>query len=78
MLNNYRMKEEIGENIKKEASKIFPLNNVMVRKVKMLKRPKFDLTKLMELYQERPEDVSKAKKGAEGEKEEEPKNKLAA
>ena len=78
MLNNYRMKEEIGENIKKEASKIFPLNNVMVRKVKMLKRPKFDLTKLMELYQERPEDVSKAKKGAEDEKQEEPKNKLAA
>lgn len=28
----------------------------MVRKVKLLKKPKFDLTKLMELYKEKPED----------------------
>ena len=28
----------------------------MVRKVKILKKPKFDLTKLMELYKDRPED----------------------
>ena len=27
----------------------------MVRKVKILKKPKFDLTKLMELYKDRPE-----------------------
>jgi hypothetical protein len=27
----------------------------MVRKVKILKKPKFDLTKLMELYKDAPE-----------------------
>jgi len=39
----------------------------------MLKKPKFDLTKLMELYQERPEDV----KGKTLEKGDAPKNLLA-
>ena len=47
------VKEEIGKQIQKECSKIFPLqDNCMVRKVKILKKPKFDLTKLMELYAE--------------------------
>lgn len=32
----------------------------MVRKVKILKKPKFDLTKLMELYKDRPEEAKKA------------------
>ena len=29
---------------------IFPMQNVFVRKVKVLKKPKFDLVKLMELH----------------------------
>lgn len=45
----------------------------MVRKLKLLKKPKFDLTKLMELYQDRPED---AKKQVGGDKKEEPSNLL--
>jgi len=45
---------------------------VLVRKVKVLKKPKFDLTKLMELYQDRPEVEQKGKK----EPKEEPKNLL--
>ena len=49
------MKEDIGKQIQKECSKIFPLQeNCMVRKVKILKKPKFDLTKLMELYKDKP------------------------
>jgi len=50
---NILIKEEIGKQIQKECSKIFPLHdNCMIRKVKILKKPKFDLTKLMELYKE--------------------------
>ena len=29
---------------------VYPLQNVMIRKVKMLKAPKTDITKLMELH----------------------------
>uniref|UniRef100_A0A7S3XAM7 Small ribosomal subunit protein eS1 n=1 Tax=Strombidinopsis acuminata TaxID=141414 RepID=A0A7S3XAM7_9SPIT len=47
--------ESVGKEITKECSKIFPLQNVLVKKVKVLKKPKFDLTKLMELYQDKPE-----------------------
>merc|ERR1712178_98403 len=51
------VKEEIGKRIQKECYKIFPLeDNCMVRKIKILKKPKFDLTKLMELYKDRPEE----------------------
>jgi len=44
------IQESIGKQIQKECSKIFPIQNVLIRKVKLLKKPKFDLTKLMELY----------------------------
>mmetsp|Transcript_6542 Transcript_6542/g.4913 ORF Transcript_6542/g.4913 Transcript_6542/m.4913 type:complete len:179 (+) Transcript_6542:371-907(+) len=71
--------ESIGKQIRNECSKIFPLSTVMIKKVKVLKKPKFDLTKLMDLYQEKPEArQEKAAPTAGGEeKEEEPKNKLA-
>jgi hypothetical protein len=32
----------------------------MIRKVKILKKPKFDLTKLMELYKDKPEGQAAA------------------
>merc|ERR1712166_1605457 len=44
--------ETVSKSITDECSKIFPLQNVLVHKAKVLKKPKFDLTKLMELYQE--------------------------
>jgi len=47
------VKDDIGKQIQKECSKIFPLeDNCLVRKVKLLKKPKFDLTKLMDLYKD--------------------------
>ncbi len=41
--------EVIGKEIEKATSGIYPLQNTYIRKVKILKAPKFDLTKLMEV-----------------------------
>jgi ribosomal protein S3AE len=46
----YSIQESIGKQIQKECYKIFPVQNVLVKKFKLLKKPKFDLSKLMELY----------------------------
>lgn len=58
-LVNILISGEVGQQIRKECStKIFPLqenNSCIVRKVKILKKPRFDLTKLMELYKNKPE-----------------------
>merc|ERR1712113_1137538 len=40
----------IGKYIEKECNGIFPLHNCYIRKVKMLKAPRTDLGKLMELH----------------------------
>lgn len=40
--------ESVGKEIEKATSSIYPLQNVYIRKVKILKAPKFDLGKLME------------------------------
>ena len=37
-------------SIERRCQSIFPLQNVFIRKVKVLKKPKFDLTKLMEMH----------------------------
>eukprot|EP00401_Gymnodinium_catenatum_P019073 CAMPEP_0117487638 /NCGR_PEP_ID=MMETSP0784-20121206/16098_1 /TAXON_ID=39447 /ORGANISM="" /LENGTH=269 /DNA_ID=CAMNT_0005282291 /DNA_START=86 /DNA_END=895 /DNA_ORIENTATION=- len=44
--------ESIGKEIEKQTQGIYPLKDVLVRKVKILKKPKFDITKLMELHQD--------------------------
>lgn len=44
--------EVIGKEIEKSCQGIYPLHNVFVRKVKILKSPKLDLAKLMELHGE--------------------------
>jgi len=40
----------IGEQIEREASGIFPIKDCYIRKVKVLKKPKFDVTALMEWH----------------------------
>jgi small subunit ribosomal protein S3Ae len=42
--------ESIGKDIEKSCQGIYPLQNVFIRKVKVLKSPKFDAIKLMELH----------------------------
>lgn len=49
--------ETIAEKIMKSCGSIYPLQNVHIRKVKVLKKPKFDLAKLMELHENTNEDV---------------------
>merc|ERR1712007_295216 len=44
--------ESIGKEIEKQTQGIYPLKDVLIRKVKILKKPKFDITKLMELHQD--------------------------
>jgi len=44
--------EGIGKQIERECQGIYPLQNVYVRKVKVLKTPKFDAYKLLELHGE--------------------------
>jgi len=51
--------DTIVKQITKECSKVFPLENVLIKKVKVLKKTKFDLTKLMELYQSNAEKQTK-------------------
>ena len=42
--------EVIGKEIEKQCHGVYPLQNVHIRKVKMLKKPKFDILKLMEMH----------------------------
>merc|ERR1712110_226584 len=51
------LSETISQQITAECSKYYPLQNVLIHKAKVLKKPKFDLTKLMELYQEDKSEV---------------------
>lgn len=41
--------EVVGKEIEKVTQGIYPLQNTFIRKVKILKAPKFDLMKLMEV-----------------------------
>jgi len=58
------IQDTVGKKITKECSKIFPLENVLIRKAKVLKKPKFDLTKLMELYSSKTDAVQRIEEPA--------------
>ena len=40
----------IGDDIARDASSVFPVRDCFIRKVKVLKKPKFDVTELMEWH----------------------------
>lgn len=44
--------DAIAKDIEKACHSIYPLHDVMIRKVKVLKKPKFDLSKLLEMHGE--------------------------
>merc|ERR1711931_282755 len=49
---NKLIPDSIGKDIEKSCQSIYPLHDVYVRKVKVLKKPKFDVGKLMEMHGE--------------------------
>eukprot|EP00798_Chlamydomonas_sp_ICE-L_P006292 gene6292-2925_t len=49
--------EAIGKDIEKACQGIYPLQNVCIRKCKILKSPKFDLLKLMEVHGDYTEEA---------------------
>mmetsp|Transcript_27057 Transcript_27057/g.26117 ORF Transcript_27057/g.26117 Transcript_27057/m.26117 type:complete len:258 (+) Transcript_27057:34-807(+) len=58
--------ESITKDIEKACHGIYPLHNVHIRKVKVVRKPKFDVHKLMELHGEvGGVDGSKVKRDAE-------------
>ncbi|GBM51229.1 40S ribosomal protein S3a [Araneus ventricosus] len=65
---NKLIPDSIGRDIEKACQGIYPLHDVMIRKVKVLKKPKFDVGKLMELHGEGTSKTSAApaKVGEEG------------
>jgi len=71
--------DAIPEACKKASQFIYPLSHVIIKKVKTLKKPKFDITKLNELYKEQPVKIDAGKKAGKGKVEEEgePKNLLS-
>jgi small subunit ribosomal protein S3Ae len=49
---NKLIPDSIGKDIEKICQSIYPLHDVYIRKVKILKKPKFDLGKLLEMHGE--------------------------
>jgi len=44
------MSEVIGREIERKTQSIYPLHNVLIRKVKMLRSPKVDISRLLEIH----------------------------
>ena len=49
--------EAIGKEIEKACQGIYPLQNTFIRKVKLLRAPKFDVQKLMEVHGDYSQEV---------------------
>lgn len=47
------VERQIEKRIGKECNRIFPLQNIYLKKVKMLKKPKFDFSRLMDMYSDK-------------------------
>jgi len=61
--------DQFSKQITKACQFIYPLSAVVIRKVKTLKKPKFDIVRLNELYKEQPVKAAegrRGKKAAEG------------
>mmetsp|Transcript_26187 Transcript_26187/g.76803 ORF Transcript_26187/g.76803 Transcript_26187/m.76803 type:complete len:273 (-) Transcript_26187:201-1019(-) len=65
-LVNKFIPEVIGKEVEKASQGIFPLQNVFVRKAKIMRKPKFDMVKLLEIHGDiGSEDTGKMIDGSE-------------
>ena len=55
-----RIPDSIAKDIEKFCSYIYPLHDVYIRKVKVVKRPKFDLGRLMDMHGESGSSAAQA------------------
>jgi len=60
---NKLIPNSIGQEIEKVCRGIYPLQNVMVRKVKVVKKPKFDVARLLEMHGESYSSTTVDEKG---------------
>jgi len=60
---NKLIPESIGKDIEKNCNSIHPLHDVHIRKVKVLKKPKFDMGRLLEMHGEGKGGTSSGKTG---------------
>jgi small subunit ribosomal protein S3Ae len=72
---NKLIPDSIGKDIEKICQSIYPLHDVYIRKVKILKKPKFDLGKLLEMHGEGSSSTTvPGKSGEVGERVDRPDN----
>merc|ERR1712212_823567 len=55
---NKLVPDTMADDIRKACNSIYPLKDVHIRKVKVLKKPRFDLGKLLEMHGESGKSVS--------------------
>ncbi len=55
-----RIPDSIAKDIEKYCSYIYPLHDVYIRKVKVVKKPKFDLGRLMDMHGETGSSIAQA------------------
>ncbi|CAK8683616.1 small ribosomal subunit protein eS1-like [Clavelina lepadiformis] len=68
MLVNKLIPDSIAKDIEKACQGIYPLHDVHVRKVKLLKKPKLDIGRLMEMHGESSSSGAQSKGGDTGAK----------
>jgi len=67
LVSKFNHTEQFPKLIVKACQFIYPLSNAVIRKVKTLKKPKFDVTRLNELHKEVLKPVAPERKGKKGE-----------
>lgn len=63
---NKLVPDSIAKDIEKACQGIYPLHDVYIRKVKVLKKPRFELSKLLELHPDGGKGVSGGETGEDG------------